>query len=119
MRGNLDAVEYHTKIVSLGLLPLVADLAALCPDAQRREQLMAAHMAYLTSEAAQARATWWMLHANRVFCSSNVQIVATNACVAGALGATILFSQVGLRGCAATAVALRPLYPAAHLHVPR
>jgi hypothetical protein len=52
MRGDLTARRYHDLVVGLGLLPLVAQLAELCPDAARREGLLAAHKAFLQSSRA-------------------------------------------------------------------
>jgi hypothetical protein len=39
-------------VVALGLLPIVADLAALCPDPTKRSALLATHRAFLSSAAA-------------------------------------------------------------------
>ncbi|GBF91964.1 hypothetical protein Rsub_04688 [Raphidocelis subcapitata] len=52
MRGDLGAGDYHDLAVSLGLLPLVAQLAELCPEPARREGLLAAHRAFLGSSRA-------------------------------------------------------------------
>ncbi|KAI8465214.1 MAG: hypothetical protein J3K34DRAFT_525573 [Monoraphidium minutum] len=52
MRGDLPARCYHDLAVALGLLPLVSQLAELCPDAARRDGLLAAHKAFLSSSAA-------------------------------------------------------------------
>jgi hypothetical protein len=42
-----------TQVLSLGLMGLVPELAALCPAVDRRGALLAAHRAFLTSPAAQ------------------------------------------------------------------
>jgi hypothetical protein len=52
MRGAKRAEAYHDLIVSLGLLPLVAQLAELCPEPERREGLLRAHRTFLESERA-------------------------------------------------------------------
>lgn len=52
MRGSVAASAYHGQVVALGLLPLVTDLAALCPESDKRASLLAAHKAFLSSEAA-------------------------------------------------------------------
>eukprot|EP00955_Chlamydomonas_euryale_P117803 366498-Chlamydomonas_euryale.AAC.11 len=46
--------------VELGLLPLLADLAALCPDADRRAALMSSHASFLSSPAAADVPVGWM-----------------------------------------------------------
>jgi hypothetical protein len=52
MTGAVSAAEYHRHVLSLGLLSLVTELAALCPDDERRSTLMAAHRDYLASDDA-------------------------------------------------------------------
>lgn len=44
-----SAAAYHKHVVQLGLLQLVPQLAALCPDADKRAALVAAHKRYLES----------------------------------------------------------------------
>lgn len=39
--------------MDLGLLQLVADITALCPEVDKRSELMRAHVDYLASPAAQ------------------------------------------------------------------
>lgn len=43
MQGQTSARVYHDQIVKLGLLPLAAEMAALCPDEHKRSELLAAH----------------------------------------------------------------------------
>ncbi|MEW5299479.1 MAG: hypothetical protein WDW36_002493 [Sanguina aurantia] len=52
-QGLISADAYHDRMVSLGLLSVVAELAALHPVPERQALLMAAHRAYLASPAAQ------------------------------------------------------------------
>ena len=43
MRGEVTAEAYHRTMVSLNLIKVTPELAALCPDPKKREELMAAH----------------------------------------------------------------------------
>lgn len=43
MRGGLTATELHRRVVALGAAAVVPELAALCPDANKRAQLLEAH----------------------------------------------------------------------------
>ncbi|KAF8068299.1 GLG1 [Scenedesmus sp. PABB004] len=52
MQGGVSAGAYHKRVVQLGLLALVPQLAALCPDAERRAALLGAHRTYLEREHA-------------------------------------------------------------------
>jgi hypothetical protein len=52
MRGDVPARTFHARMVSLGLLSLAAELAALCPVPERRETLLEAHKAHLAAVAA-------------------------------------------------------------------
>lgn len=52
MRGELGAADYHARMVDLGLLGVAAELAALCPNPDRRTALMDAHKAYLAEPGA-------------------------------------------------------------------
>ncbi|WIA10933.1 hypothetical protein OEZ85_011098 [Tetradesmus obliquus] len=47
MQGGVTAGKYHSHCVELGLTSLVPQLAALCPDADKRGALIAAHKQYL------------------------------------------------------------------------
>ena len=53
MRGAVGAGELHGIMVSLGLLNVTAELAALCPQPARRAALLAVHRAFLVTPAAQ------------------------------------------------------------------
>ncbi|KAG1663966.1 hypothetical protein FOA52_001092 [Chlamydomonas sp. UWO 241] len=53
-RGTISANIYHEHMVAIGLLPLVAELAALCPDADKRGAIMGAHLEFLSSGGASA-----------------------------------------------------------------
>lgn len=44
------AESYHAHVISLGLTSLVPQLAALCPDEDKRTALVAAHKRYLEAE---------------------------------------------------------------------
>ena len=43
MAGRLPAATLHSRIQALGMSSLVPDLAALCPDAQKRKELLQVH----------------------------------------------------------------------------
>eukprot|EP00879_Flechtneria_rotunda_P019552 GHRR01020539.1.p1 GENE.GHRR01020539.1~~GHRR01020539.1.p1 ORF type:complete len:855 (+),score=361.96 GHRR01020539.1:259-2823(+) len=61
MQGDVSAGAYHKRVVQLGLLQLVPQLAALCPDADKRAALVTAHRQYLQDydpDAAAAGKGW-------------------------------------------------------------
>jgi hypothetical protein len=43
MQGSVPAGEYHRQVVQLGLSSLAPELASLCPDDDKRAQLVEAH----------------------------------------------------------------------------
>lgn len=43
MRGAAAADAYHAEVVGLGLAALLPDLAALCPDENKRNALLEVH----------------------------------------------------------------------------
>lgn len=43
MRGALTAGKLHRRVAALGAAAVVPQLAALCPDADKRTQLLEAH----------------------------------------------------------------------------
>ena len=43
VRGEASAQAFHSQVVSLGLAALLPDLAALCPDATKRTDLLEVH----------------------------------------------------------------------------
>ena len=45
MAGRTDAAELHRLTEALGAATLLPDVAALCPDADKRRQLLAAYRA--------------------------------------------------------------------------
>ena len=45
MAGSMDATELHRRTEALGAAALVPDVAALCPDPNKRRQLLAAYRA--------------------------------------------------------------------------
>eukprot|EP00878_Enallax_costatus_P026351 GHUV01028280.1.p1 GENE.GHUV01028280.1~~GHUV01028280.1.p1 ORF type:complete len:820 (+),score=339.54 GHUV01028280.1:679-3138(+) len=49
MQGAMSAEDYHSHVVQLGLASLVPQLAALCPDEDKRSALVAAHKQHLES----------------------------------------------------------------------
>jgi hypothetical protein len=49
MRGDLSAAQFHRLVVELGLLPVVARLAELCPAPARRDELLRVHRGFLQS----------------------------------------------------------------------
>ncbi len=51
MRGALSADAYHATVADLGLLGVVGDLAATCPDAEQRRALLNAHMQHAQNPA--------------------------------------------------------------------
>lgn len=57
LRGDLDAKAYHSLLVSHGLVNLAADLASLCPDTTRRQELTLAHSSFLTLAASSSSST--------------------------------------------------------------
>ena len=50
MAGRMDAAELHGRIEALGAATLVPDVAALCPDPEKRRQLLAAYRAAAQAE---------------------------------------------------------------------
>uniref|UniRef100_A0A7S3QSY8 RanBP2-type domain-containing protein n=1 Tax=Dunaliella tertiolecta TaxID=3047 RepID=A0A7S3QSY8_DUNTE len=60
MRGELSPEQYHSSIVALGLLPVVSELAALCPGTEQRSELLRAHREYLASPAANNAGPGWV-----------------------------------------------------------
>lgn len=50
MRGEANAQAFHSQVVSLGLAALLPDLAALCPDATKRTDLLEVHRAAFVKE---------------------------------------------------------------------
>ena len=62
MRGDATAQEFHTQVVSLGLAALLPDLAALCPDAAKRTDLLEVHRTMFVKQGkAKVRAVVWEL----------------------------------------------------------
>ena len=56
LRGDASAKGFHTKVVSLGLAALLPELAALCPDATKRNDLLEVHRkTFVSEEAAKVR----------------------------------------------------------------
>jgi hypothetical protein len=51
MRGDVPARTFHSRMASLGLLSVAAELAALCPVPERRDALLEAHKAHLAAVA--------------------------------------------------------------------
>lgn len=43
MGGSLSASKLHTRVAALGVAVDVPQLAALCPDASKRDELLQAH----------------------------------------------------------------------------
>lgn len=56
MRGDTDAQSYYAVVASLGLGPLVPEMAALLPDGHKRAELLSLHVAAATSPAGAAAA---------------------------------------------------------------
>lgn len=52
MRGEASAQAFHSQVVSLGLAALLPDLAALCPDATKRTDLLEVHRTAFIKEGA-------------------------------------------------------------------
>ena len=52
MRGDASAKDFHTQVVSLGLAALLPELAALCPDPLKRNDLLAVHRSTFVAESA-------------------------------------------------------------------
>ena len=50
MRGEASAQAFHIQVVSLGLAALLPDLAALCPDATKRTDLLEVHRTTFVKE---------------------------------------------------------------------
>ena len=50
MRGEASAQAFHHQVVSLGLAALLPDLAALCPDATKRTDLLQVHKTTFAKE---------------------------------------------------------------------
>lgn len=55
MAGRLPAAALHSRIEALGVASLVPELAALCPDAQKRAQLLQVHRDTFQSPAPKVR----------------------------------------------------------------
>ena len=43
LKGSVSSKEYHSVITTLGLVEVVPDLAATCPDAEKRGELLGVH----------------------------------------------------------------------------
>lgn len=43
MSGSIDAATYHRQVVTLGLAPLVPEMASLLPDPLKRAELLSVH----------------------------------------------------------------------------
>jgi E3 ubiquitin-protein ligase ZNF598 len=43
LKGSVSSNEYHSVIMTLGLVEVVPDLAATCPDAEKRRELLGIH----------------------------------------------------------------------------
>jgi hypothetical protein len=56
VQGSVDAGSYHKQVVALGLLGLVPELAALCPDPAKRAALLEAHRQHLQAGSGAAPA---------------------------------------------------------------
>ena len=52
LRGDASARDFHTQVVSLGLAALLPELAALCPDADKRNDLLEVHRATSVNQTA-------------------------------------------------------------------
>lgn len=50
-RGEVSAQAYHAELVQLGLVSQVSALMSICPDAERRSELLAQHTHYVESGA--------------------------------------------------------------------
>lgn len=50
MRGEASAQAFHSQVVALGLAALLPHLAALCPDALKRSDLLEAHRTAFINE---------------------------------------------------------------------
>ena len=55
MAGRLDAGELHRRTEALGAAALVPDVAALCPDPDKRRQLLAAYRAAAAQDGARSK----------------------------------------------------------------
>ncbi|KAK9820561.1 hypothetical protein WJX72_011657 [[Myrmecia] bisecta] len=58
MRGSLPASAFHQEILSLGLAAIVPELAALCPDAQKRNTLLEVHRDSFSQAPSQGQGSW-------------------------------------------------------------
>lgn len=47
MKGQLSAQDYHSQILSLGVEDMVVELAGLCPDEAKREELLSVHKEFV------------------------------------------------------------------------
>ena len=46
-KGDMSAAQFHNLLADMGLLQHTSALMAICPDATRRDELLAQHTAYL------------------------------------------------------------------------
>ncbi|KAL3156593.1 hypothetical protein ABBQ38_000883 [Trebouxia sp. C0009 RCD-2024] len=59
MRGEASAQAFHSQVVALGLAALLPHLAALCPDALKRSDLLEAHRtAFINEGTAKGGGGW-------------------------------------------------------------